>query len=172
MPVAAWILGVSLAGAATLELTAVVSREVPAAAVGLEVHGRWLDRPFVVELSDADGVRGDGLWTGHVDGPAARMVPLALVVRTSDGATVELASTTELLDEAGGSVTWALDGDPRTPGTRARRVALARPARQLERFETATTAAWLGWLGVLFVWVVGWGGDRALRARRRTRARR
>lgn|GEM_PF-6008594 len=171
MVLIALLVAVGGAPAATLELSAVVDRSVPPAAVTLTVEGRWLDNDFEVELHDADGVSGDGLWTGRVSGDPARMVPLSLVMRTSKGDRIELARSTEMVDVDGGSITWALDGDPRSTTPRARRVALARPARQMERFETAASAAGVGWAVLVFLFVAWFATDRRSRGRSRRRGR-
>ncbi len=146
--------------AATVDFSVVVGREVPADAVTLEVQGTWLDEPFTVVLRDEHDVRGDGVWSGEWTGDAVRLLPVRLMLRQGDGPAVELAASTELLDERGGALTWALDADPRSTRPRARRVAWIQPARQMERLEAATTAAGLGWFAVVFFYIAWWAADR------------
>lgn len=165
------ILTTSHVSAATVDFTLAVDRTVPSGAVTFAVRGQWLDETVSVNLTDEDGVSGDGRWTGSLTGESTRMLPISLVMMDGTGREVELSSSTEMLDIDGGSITWALDGDPRVTTPRARRVALARPARQMERFELASTVAGLGWFGIVFLYVAWWVSDRAGTRRGRRRGR-
>lgn len=161
----------SAAHAATVDFRLVVDRTVPVEAVSFEVDGRWLDAPYSVRLTDEDGVRGDGIWSGRVSGEPVRMMPVTLRMRVAGEAPVVLASSTEMLDVEGATITWAIDGNPRTGTAMARRVALAQSPRRMERFETAATAAGIGWFAVVFFYVAWWATDRRSGGRSRRRGR-
>ena len=167
-----WVtLATSLASAATVDLAVVVDRTIPDDAVTLEARATWLGAAVSTPLTDAHGVRGDGLWSGQLQGASVRMLPLSLVLVGSDGSETLLAQSTEQLDAEHSTITWSLEGDPRTSAPRARRVALAWSARQLERFETASTAAGFGWMALVFGYVAWWLRDRSDGTRRRRRGR-
>ena len=161
----------SAAHAATVDFRLVVDRTVPADAVSFEVDGRWLDAPYTVRLTDEDGVRGDGIWSGRVSGEPARMLPVTLRMQLAGGASVVLASSMELLDVDGATITWAIDGNPSTGTASAHRVALAQSPRRMERFETAATAAGIGWFAVVFFYVAWWATERRSGGRTRRRGR-
>lgn len=157
--------------AATVDFSVVVDRAVPADAVSFEVEGRWLDESYSVRLTDAHGVRGDGIWSGSISGDPVRMLPVTLQMQVTGSTPVKMAATTEMVDAEGATITWALDGDPRSGRVFARRVALAQSPRQMERFEAAATAAGLGWFALVFFYVAWWATDQRTGGRPRRRGR-
>ncbi len=161
----------TVAHAATVDFAVAMDRFVPGDAVSFEVEGRWLDEPYTVRLTDEDGVSGDGIWSGQASGDPTRMLPVTLRMQVAGGVSVVLASTTEFLDAEGATITWAIDGDPRTGPAAARRVAWAQPPRRMERLETAATAAGLGWFVVVFFYIAWWSMDRRSGGRTRRRGR-